>query len=205
MERQLKTGDFRERVFQDNIIRPFLQSVFPELDIEPVDVKTATNIHQHEQYCGADIVDNRKTIGTPDLCISDEWYWDNKNKNVNYRGVVEIKSPILDSITGFVPKEYKKHTLDEIERYLTAERNSKIILTDGFTWTFYDKENGINPIREPICIGTITYKRDRGHNNRLVYVYDDSGNRIIEKINFETEEKFDELKQALKCFICEDK
>ena len=36
MKRQIKTLDSRERAYQDNVIRPFLQSVFGDLDIEPV-------------------------------------------------------------------------------------------------------------------------------------------------------------------------
>ena len=33
IKRQIRTQDCRERVYQDNIIRPFLQSVFMDLDI----------------------------------------------------------------------------------------------------------------------------------------------------------------------------
>ena len=207
VERQLRTGDFRERVFQDNIIRPFLQSVFPELDIEPVDVKTATKVHQYEQYCGYNIVDDKKIIGTPDLCIVDKWYWKNKEKPVTYRGIVEIKSPLLDGITGIKPENYKKHTLDEIEQYLKAEKNSKIILTDGLTWTFYEKKSGIDPISEPICIGEmeITYKKTRSIYNRLVIERDNDGYPISEKINTELkEEEFAKLQEELRNFICKD-
>ena len=39
MNRQLKKKDVRERVFQDNVIRPFLQVLLTDYDIEPVDVK----------------------------------------------------------------------------------------------------------------------------------------------------------------------
>ena len=63
---------------------------------------------------------------------------------VNYRGVVEIKSPILDYITGFEPSEYK--CLTEIERHLKAKNNAKVILTDGVTWVFYNKESGLKPV-----------------------------------------------------------
>lgn len=219
MERQLKTGDFRERVFQDNIIRPFLQSVFSELDIEPVDVKTATTIHQYEQYCGFEIICDKKAkktkkfLGTPDLCIADEWYWDNDVNTVNYRGVVEIKSPTGDDkTTGISPNEYTPHTLREIKQYLTAERNSKIILTDGLTWTFYEKEKSIidekgniSPESAPICLGniTVTYKRKTGYKRKLEK--DKNGNKIIE-IEFELfENKFMELKEKLKTFILKNK
>ena len=52
MKRQIKTLDSRERAYQDNVIRPFLQSVLSGLDIEPVDIKINSEIHQYEQYCG---------------------------------------------------------------------------------------------------------------------------------------------------------
>ena len=203
MERQIETGDFRERVFQDNIIRPFLQSLFPELDIEPVDVKTATKKHQYEQYCGYDFVDGKKIIGTPDLCIAEKWFWENKKRSVTYRGIVEIKSPLLDGITGREPENYKTHTLDEIRCYLNATKNSKIILTDGLTWTFYDKGEYNTP--KQITIGKIdvNYRKIKGYKNRLVNEKDDAGDPIIEKIKIELKkEEFGDLQEELRNFIC---
>ena len=38
IDRQLRIKDVRERVFQDSVIRPFLQELLPDYDIEPVDV-----------------------------------------------------------------------------------------------------------------------------------------------------------------------
>lgn len=154
MERQIKTRDVRERVFQDNIIRPFLKSVFQNLDIEPVDIKIDSEEHEYEQYCGTYFNKKNKELpATPDLCLADEWYWNNRDVVVNYRGVVEVKSPILDYITGFEPQKY--NCLIEIQRHLKAKRNSKVILTDGVTWTFYNKENGVTPVIEPICLGKL--------------------------------------------------
>ena len=202
MMKQIKKHDVRERVFQDNIIRPFLFTVFSELDIEPVDVKIATKIHDYEQYCGSIKVNDKIKMGTPDLCIADEWYWNNRDIEVNYRCVVEIKSPYLDTITGFLPNKYKKHTLDEIEQYLKAERNSKIILTDGITWTFYNKEYGMNPVIEPISLGEVKYKYRKGRNNKLVVERDSSKKPIIEKIIFYEDEKvFNRLVTELQKFV----
>ena len=171
--------------------------------------------HQYDQYCGFDFVydkngKKKKRLGTPDLCIAEKWHWENKEKPVTYRGIVEIKSPILDPITGRSPEGYKKHTLDEIKRYLTAERNSKIILTDGLTWTFYDKEkyNEPKPIAKPIYIGKIdiNYRETRGYKNRIVNEKDVDGAPIIEKINMELQEvEFSKLQEELKNFICKDK
>ena len=203
VERQIETHDIRERVFQDNIIRPFLQTVFTELDIEPVDVKISTKIHDYEKYCGSIIVNNKRKMGTPDLCISDKWYWNNKEVEVNYRGVVEIKSPFLDCITGFLPEKYKKRTLDEISQYLQAKKNSKIILTDGITWTFYDKDNGMCPTNNsPISLGEVVYKYKSGYNNRRIPERDSSNKPIIETIKFtEDDIEFIKLVKELKEFI----
>lgn len=203
MERQLRNRDVRERVFQDNIIRPFLQSVFQNLDIEPVDVKINSEEHEYEQYCGTYI--NKKNIelpATPDLCISDEWYWNNREVVVNYRGVVEIKSPILDYITGIEPQKY--NCLSEIQRHLTAKRNSKVILTDGVTWVFYNKDNGLTPIIRPLCLGKLVYKYNISKNNRLVVARTSGNKPIVEKIEFAEEKEYMRLIDEIRRFIMSD-
>ena len=202
VERQIKTNDIRERVIQDNIIRPFLQSVFPELDIEPVDVKVPSKIHKYEKYCGTRIDDKKGILGTPDLCIAEEWYWNNNEVDVNYRGVVEIKSPFLDNIATFEPDKKNKHTLNEISQYLNAEKNTKVILTDGITWIFYEKESGLCPANDtPICLGKLEYKYIQGRNNQLIK--ERSGSKpIVENITFnKTADEFNRLVKELKKFI----
>ena len=52
IDRQLRIKDVRERVFQDNVIWPFLQELLPDYDIEPVDVKIRSVVHDYAQYCG---------------------------------------------------------------------------------------------------------------------------------------------------------
>ena len=210
MKRQIKTLDSRERAYQDNVIRPFLQSVFGDLDIEPVDIKINSEIHQYEQYCGTyekkykDEKTNNEIIkllpATPDLCITDEWHWNNLEVQVNYRGVVEIKSPILDYITGFEPSEYK--CLAEINRHLKAKNNAKVILTDGVTWVFYNKERGLEPIIKPICLGKLQYRYSVSKNNRRILARTKGGKPIIDDIIFqEDEDEFIRLKEELKNFI----
>ena len=210
MKRQIKTLDSRERAYQDNVIRPFLQSVFGDLDIEPVDIKINSKIHQYEQYCGTyekkykDEKTNNEIIkllpATPDLCITDEWHWNNLEVQVNYRGVVEIKSPILDYITGIKPLQYK--CLPEIERHLKAKNNAKVILTDGVTWVFYNKKRGLEPIIEPICLGTLKFRCSVSKNNKLIPARTKGGKPIIDDIIFqEDEDKFNNLKKELKNFI----
>ena len=210
MKRQIKTLDSRERAYQDNVIRPFLQSVLSGLDIEPVDIKINSEIHQYEQYCGTyekkykDKKNNNEIIkslpATPDLCITDEWHWNNLEVQVNYRGVVEIKSPILDYITGFEPSKYK--CLTEIERHLKAKNNAKVILTDGVTWVFYNKESGLKPVIDPICLGELVYRYTVSKNNRPILARTKGGKPIIDDIIFqEDEDKFISLKEALEKFI----
>ena len=67
---------------------------------------------------------------------------------------------------------------------MQAEKNSKIILTDGITWTFYCKESRMSPIMDPISLGELVYKCKLGRNNRRVYERDSSNKPIIETIKF---------------------
>jgi len=175
--------------------------VFANYDIEPVDIKINSQIHEYKQYCGTYEKKYKKNNevkllpATPDLCITDKWHWNNKEVEVNYKGVVEIKSPILDWITGIEPAKYK--CKDEIKRHLNAEKNTKVILTDGITWVFYKKENGYNPINPPICIGELVFRCD--NNGKMVR----TGGRklIVDDIKFGKEETFITLKEELNKFI----
>ncbi|MCG4663153.1 hypothetical protein L0P73_21470 [[Clostridium] innocuum] len=202
IKRQIRTQDCRERVYQDNIIRPFLQSVFMDLDIEPVDIKIPSEIHEYEQYCGTYFKDKKELPATPDLCITSEWHWNNKEVDVDYKGVVEIKSPILNYITGFPPSKY--NCLEEIERHLQAKKNTKVILTDGVTWTFYDKDNGfIKPVIEPICLGELEYRYKKSKYNKHIVERTKGRIPIVEDIHFpdKNEKMFNKLKDELKMFI----
>lgn len=208
MKRQFETQDSRERVYQDNIIRPFLQSVFSDLDIEPVDIKIKSEIHEYEQYCGTyekKYTDkNGKEIikiipATPDLCIADQWRWNNRDVEVIYRGVAEIKSPVLAPITGLEPKSY--HCLPEIERHLNALRNKKVILTDGITWVFYRKDNGLIPVCDPICLGELLCEYTVSDYNNRIPVRSKGGRPIIVGFKFFEETYFSELKMKLIEFI----
>lgn len=199
MKRQIERRDVRERVFQDNIIRPFLRSVFLNLDIEPVDIKIDSKEHEYEQYCGTYLKNNKELPATPDLCISDKWYWHNKEVEVNYRGVVEVKSPILDYITGLEPQKYR--CLPEIQRHLKAKKNTKVILTDGVTWTFYNKKQELKPVIEPICLGNLVYKYKKAKNNKLIVERTPGNKPIVENIEFSEENEFKRLIVSLTNFI----
>lgn len=199
MDRQININDIRERVFQDNVIRPFLKSLFVEYDIEPVDIKIKTDVHDYLQYCGTYEKNGVYQALTPDLCISSGWNWDNKRNKVDYKCVVEIKSPILDNITGVEPGKYR--CLDEIKKHLMAQRNNKVILTDGVTWVFYDKASGHNPKKPPICLGNLVYKCKQGRSKPIVE-RTKAGKPVIEKIDWEKDEKvFNDLKENITIFV----
>lgn len=204
MNRQINNNDVRERVFQDNVIRPFLQDIFEELDIEPVDIKVNASMHDYLQYCGTYSRKRGETTievpGTPDLCITQNWNWYNKKYEVMYKAVVEIKSPALDPITGYEPEKYK--CLDEVNRHLRATKNDRVILTDGVTWAFYKKEEMLRPICEPICLGELEYKRKNNGRKNPGLERTSSGKPILKEIHWkENSEQFDKLVETLKRFI----
>ena len=181
IDRQLRIKDVRERVFQDNVIRPFLQELLPDYDIEPVDVKIRFVVHDYAQYCGTYLKGEKFVPATPDLCISDNWNWENRENHVIYRSVVEIKSPVLDPVTGFAPEQYK--CLEEIERHLRAERTSGgRPLIDGIKW----KEEKISEEGQGIgesdklkkqLVQFIEESKEKKPLNFSGFKYDLSGNR----------------------------
>lgn len=183
MDKQINNNDIRERAFQENVIRVFLKTVITNCDIEPVDVKINTTTHDYLQYCGT-YINNRgeKVPATPDLCIADVWNWDNKNNKVNYRAVVEVKSPIRDPITGFSPEKYK--CIEEISRHLNGHSNDKVILTDGVTWAFYRKEYGTRPVHEPVVLGEMIYRYKNNGRKNPGLERNSSGDPIVDHIKW---------------------
>lgn len=153
--------DVREIVFQNEIIKPYLRFLVPNYDVEQTDTKIRTNSHDYLQYCGTYERNGKLYPATPDLCIVDNWVWDNA-QDMEYKATVEIKSPILDPITGFTPEKYK--CKNEIKRHLNSIKNKKVILTDTVTWTFYD-----NKIEQPKVISI----------GELIYLYKDNGKAVV--------------------------
>ena len=92
--------------------------------------------------------------------------------------------------------------MTEIERHLKAKNNAKVILTDGVTWVFYNKESGLKPVIDPICLGELVYRYTVSKNNRPILARTKGGKPIIDDIIFqEDEDKFISLKEALEKFI----
>ena len=181
LDRQKNNQDVREEAIQYNVIRVFLQSIFQEFDIEATSKQERASIHNYLDYCGSYIDEKtgRTKKWTPDLVIAKNWNWDNVNNNVEYKCVVEVKSPFLDPITGLKPEKYG--CLDEVKSHLKAQKNNKVILTDGVTWAFYDKEHALNPLYDPITLGEIEYEMKVSPRRKNPVPVRGSGNKPIIK------------------------
>lgn len=164
-------GDLREYMIQEFVIRLFLQKVLPELDIIPTHTKIndKSSIHNYEKYCG--IGKSGKTI-TPDLCVSKNWRWDNGGF-VDYRAVVEVKSPVGYKFSDYViavnttgkNDRMRKISIEKISDIKNAEIReelfahtqvnekktlNKVIFTDGLAWLFIEG----NEVKKRYDIGT---------------------------------------------------
>ncbi len=91
------SADARERLFQDYIIRPFLQSILIAYDVVPTDTKISGKQHDYSLYCGKYGYyfkdEFKQTFETPDLCIAKDWKWLNNSKSKqDYIATVEVKT-----------------------------------------------------------------------------------------------------------------
>ena len=203
MKEQIKSADVREICFQENVFRPFLEILFPEYDVVPVDTKISTRIHDYTQYCGTyENSAGKATPTTPDLCIAKDWNWDNRNHKVDYKCVIEVKSPFLKKRTGFEPQEWPKEMQDQIQRHLKAEQNHKVILTDGVTWVFYDNTDKAADVTKPnamICLGKLEYKMQKGQRKKEIPERAADGDPIVKDIRWNDDEgkAFESLKEKL--------
>ncbi len=89
--------DSRERILQEYVIQPLIESILKNYDVVPVDTKVNGKIHNYELYCGKyGYYKEGKlviTTETPDLCIAKNWLWANEQKSKSdYCATVEIKS-----------------------------------------------------------------------------------------------------------------
>lgn len=151
-----KMNDLRECMVQDFVIAPFLKSILPKCDIIPVDIKVSSGSGKHDygKYCGKG---SNEKYWTPDLCIAQDWRWNNEEDGcpTRYSAVVEIKS-VGDSSNYIVSntkdrkgKSFRDKTLNylkdignssvknEIEAHLS--KNKPVLFTDGVTWYFFEK------------------------------------------------------------------
>lgn len=153
-EKYKNKNDFREINFQNEVVKPFIRGICNDLDVEVTDKKGPdSSKHDYFQYCGTyiDEKNGKEKAVTPDLVIAQNWNWLNNENHVDYRAVVEVKSPYSNE--RIYNKDYKKYDdnfIKKLECHLSAKNNSKLILTDAMKWEFYiknEKDKKTEPIR----------------------------------------------------------
>lgn len=190
-EKYKKNNDGREINIQNEIVKRFISAICADLDVEYSEKKGPnTDKHDYLQYCGTYIdKTGKEKASTPDLVIAKDWNWLNKENNVDYRAVVEVKSPYQQQ--PIYNKDYDKYgerLKNELRRHLSAKNNNKVILTDAMKWEFY-KKNGEDNELVPI---------------RTFRLYDLYGGRWAWKKGEQAKspiEEFEELKDFLKEFL----
>ena len=134
--REIKNKDPHEIHFQSKIVERFISILCRDLDVYDCSKKVQdSQKHDYDQYCG------RKDgkAATPDLVIAKGWNWENIKNTVDYRAVVEVKSPFTGPIYHKDYEEYGAKLKEELDRHLSAKKNSKLILTDTLKWEFYER------------------------------------------------------------------
>lgn len=207
-EKYKENNDGQEIKFQNEIVKKLISSICSDLDVENSE-KKAKNSKRHDylQYCGTYIDgDGNEKATTPDLVIAKNWNWENKKNVVDYRAVVEVKSPYEQPIYHKDYKDYGENLKNELRRHLSAKNNNKVILTDSLKWEFYKKneeDNNLVPIR--IFRLYDLYKRGKWEwkKGEQVIVEDDVIKEIFgDSIEYESQIKeFEELKSFLKDFL----
>ena len=190
-------NDTREINFQNGIVRKFIEDMFPTLDVEDVSKKGPyTKNHDYLQYCGTYINDSgNKMATTPDLVIAKDWNWLNKENTVDYRAVVEVKSPYSrkECIYNKDYEEYKECIKTKLRRHLSSTNNNKLIFTDTMKWEFYTKDdNGLVPVRT-----FKLYDLTNTHGGLQL----EQEESIVGDDNDQLKEEFEELKNYLKKFL----
>ncbi|MBT2218009.1 hypothetical protein KK120_19595 [Virgibacillus dakarensis] len=107
-EKYKNNNDTREITFQNELVKPFIRGVRNDLDVEGCDTKGPTQIHDYLQYCGTYTINGNEKSVTPDLVITKDWNWLNRDFSLDYRAVVEVKSPFLKD--RIYSKEYEDYS-----------------------------------------------------------------------------------------------
>ncbi|MEV6689535.1 MULTISPECIES: hypothetical protein [Bacillati] len=208
-EKYKNNKDVREIKIQNEVVKRFISETCPNLDVEACDNKGPESPnHNYLQYCGTYIDKGKKKPSTPDLVIAKNWNWLNEENNVDYRAVVEVKSPYLDQ--PIYNKEYQKYREKlkiKLRLHFSARDNDKVILTDALKWEFYkknEKENELVPIRTfrlyDLCGGRGKWEWKKGE---LEIVEDDVIKEIFNSPLERTKpvKEFEELKAFLIEFL----
>ena len=204
VNKYIKNNDVNELRFQNEVVKPFISTIFPNLDVEDVSKKGNSTKHDYHQYGGLyKDIDGKEKVETPDLAIVKRWDWLNKKNEVEYCAVVEVKSPYLQPIYHNDYSKYNENLQDKLKRHLSASKNDKVILTDTLKWEFYKKDSGLVPIRT-----FELYSLSQGGNWEWIKgekntVEDEITNELFGcNLEYESEPKeFVELKNYLKKFL----
>lgn len=148
-EKYKNNNDYNEIKFQNEVVKKFISAICNDLDVEECGKKGPdTKQHDYFQYCGSYIdEDGVEKATTPDLVIAQNWNWLNKDNEVNYCAVVEVKSPYQSPIYHKDYKDYNEKFKNQLRRHMSAKKNDKLIFTDTLKWEFYKKSNGLVPIK----------------------------------------------------------
>uniref|UniRef100_UPI0024DEA0FD hypothetical protein n=1 Tax=Virgibacillus sp. LDC-1 TaxID=3039856 RepID=UPI0024DEA0FD len=207
-EKYKKNNDVREINFQNGVVKRLISAICPNLDVENIEKKGPdSDIHDYLQYCGT-YIDQQgiEKSSTPDLVIANDWNWLNKENSVDYRAVVEVKSPYLNQ--RIYNKDYEKYGEDiknQLSCHLSAKNNDKAILTDAMKWEFYKKNEEGNELVPVRTIELYDLIDGRGHwewkKSEQAIVKD---NVITERIVSHNEQplvkEFEDLKEFTKKF-----
>ena len=117
-------NDNREENYQNRVLIPFLEAICIGSDV--VDTSMLTKEWNKRG------IERNKFAGlyTPDLLIASNWKLFKNGEIVDYKALVEIKTPTAQD---------RDHAEAEVKEYL--DKVSFVVLTDCVTWEFYMKEN----------------------------------------------------------------
>lgn len=142
INKYINNHDTREINFQNDVVKRLLEKLFSEYDIVSVDTKCCeSKRHNYYAYSGEYIdAKNKAKPTTPDLLVCQNWDWYNTdNNNIKYISTIEVKSPYsTQAIYKKTVDEYSYELKTKIKRHLSAEKISRVILTDTLSWVFFD-------------------------------------------------------------------
>lgn len=143
--------DPRERILQEFVICPFIQSIYFDKDVVPVDIKVSGNYHNYELYCGK--YGYKKdgilysAIETPDLCVANDWRWDNSDKISNdYILDIEIKTVYSENEDWISPGYIDNQIVFEnnIEEIINFVNNNKMLKKNSDGKYNYDQDDTLD-------------------------------------------------------------
>ena len=91
IEKWKNNNDFREINIQNEVVKPFIEALGDEFDVIDVSIKgRESKNHDYLAYCGTYESGGKKKATTPDLIITKNWNWRNRENKVKYYCSVEV-------------------------------------------------------------------------------------------------------------------